>query len=1005
MTTPSSEPMIGRELLAPRTATLVGRQVFVRAIQAAIEADATGPNVLCFVGPGGIGKTRLLEEVDTIHGEHERAGTPFRLPPIIDLYHGDHHSPDGLRQAIVAGLDPDEQHFHKYRQQRVEFEEKRRQGVAGHELEMLREKLDGLFRQEYAELANGPRVVLRFDTLEVIEHESDIVQELCQVEDPQTQVRAWLLAQLCFFPNTTTLLAGRHEAHLQEFESELTRAGVGFGVETLDVLTERETYDYLDCMRKQRPELADTFTESVCRRIYKMSGGRPIYLALLTGLLLRGTALNVVFPVDATMPLDAEAVGMRLVESLRALPDRLGDLFYLLIFARKGLDANLLHSPIGMSWSQEDIRVSLEGARDFAIVKARKTEQFFLHDEVYDLFDRHFLRWPARGAYQELVDYYAAQLAAAADPQDVEETKLALLYYMLQVAPKDGYQRYLAWDEDAIAAHDINFDMRLRDEVLRFLDRYAESTSEFYEPWMAEQIDQGKMGRDFAVQWVRRSIARGRYDQASKVAQDVRRSDHPSFDWATVDDPIYKAGLLTAWAEAGLYTGVPENEVRQRLKEAIAYLLPLENSVAGEDRTRAYRILGRAYNNSGYLYRTRGQYHRAIQEYRHALGYFEKAAIEDERADTLNNLAYLLALVGLREEATLKIKLALGIRHHLGLKYPLALSHNTLGLIYTLGGRPDLGETACREALRLCQEIQDNRGIGLAYIALGQALRRRGEQWKDVYDPLPPERAREYYEQAANFLSQARGTFTPSTSASAVDEPLRRWEANNELGSLYTDWGWLDQQAHENTSAALEHYDRSIAFQDEALEIAQHRAFALHQADSFEDLAQVYGDRSVLLGRMPGRAEDARANRQRADDYMTAAEKLIPDDYRLKPGSGFAQHEAPIDLYARSLGRIHLWRGIWAARDLEFSLLPAKELEEARKQAADNIMLAFAYFQQYARQASEVERARQYFIKFLMVSGVTGEWAEDRVRQVENQYKINLRGLASVIPDILVSSA
>src|SRR5436853_2892156 len=101
------------EPFAPRIPQIVGREKHIDAIRAAI-ADSSGNSyVLYFVGPGGVGKTRLLEEVAAI--QKEWTGTRFRSTGIIDLYYADYHSPGGLRQAIADGLDPGNRAFREYR--------------------------------------------------------------------------------------------------------------------------------------------------------------------------------------------------------------------------------------------------------------------------------------------------------------------------------------------------------------------------------------------------------------------------------------------------------------------------------------------------------------------------------------------------------------------------------------------------------------------------------------------------------------------------------------------------------------------------------------------------------------------------------------------------------------------------------------------------------------------------------------------------------------------------
>src|SRR5436190_22792426 len=103
MTMPHTHPQAFEEnLLAERSSRLIGRKNIAEAMRAAID-DPTGRcHTLYFVGPGGIGKTRLLEEVDVIR--ETWSGQPFLCTNIIDLYDSINHSPSGIRSAIAEGF-------------------------------------------------------------------------------------------------------------------------------------------------------------------------------------------------------------------------------------------------------------------------------------------------------------------------------------------------------------------------------------------------------------------------------------------------------------------------------------------------------------------------------------------------------------------------------------------------------------------------------------------------------------------------------------------------------------------------------------------------------------------------------------------------------------------------------------------------------------------------------------------------------------------------------------
>lgn len=996
-TTPTDSPA----RFAPRTPRMIGRKALVDAIRAAITDESGRSHVLYFVGPGGMGKTRLLEEVAVIR--KARPKRPFRWTGIIDLYHAGNHSPSGLRQAIIDGLDPDKHFFREYRVLREIFEQKRQEGITGPTLEELRRRLDKVFQEEYAVLAAKQRLVLSFDTLELIQYESDIVQDIGNVRDVDTVIKNWFLKQVSQFPNTVTLFAGRPRPKVQaDFEQGFTQARQRFELFELQAFNQTETQAYLKAMRERRPELAEMLTPEVRKRVFQITQGRPIYLALLIDLMLQGELLNDIFPLsDKFSPSEHERiVNKRLVEHLRNLPSPFGEMIYFLIYARKGLDADLLRHLMHNLWSETEIQKNLSLVGEFAFVKTRpETAQLFLHDEVYDMFDRYFQDDPLYRREYELFAKYYRQRVKDMTPllSATEELAVARLYYELQIDVRAGYYNYyVRWDEDAIKGHETGFDMHLRDEALRFLDRYSSSDSPFYDKQIADRVDRAAIDRDCAVRWGMRYLAHSEFLKACQVAENLRNSTHPTFNWETVDDPLYKAGLLAIWSNALVLTGAQKDRARS-LHEEVFTLLADDREWSEYQRWLRASILGRAHESLGYLYRTEGRYGLALQEYRRALPYFNEVMIRSERASTLNNLAYLLALLGRVNQAVYHIEQALEIRQELKRRYPLALSYNTRGIIYALQDHPIWGERECHKALEICETLQEPRGIGLACNGLGFALRRHGDQWKQGI--FTHQEADAFFGEADSYFRRAEKIFSDQ-----VPEPIRLWEVYNELGSLYCDWGWLNRHRPNGDRAtlqkALEQYDRSIDYQNKALAIAQDRNLAFQIADSYDDLAQVYGDRSFLLFEM-GRVPTAKESRATAEAYLEQAEAMVPQEFRLVSGEGFRQAPEAGEAYWLSLGKASLWRGIWAFRDLEAGIISDDEREQTLEQAIDQFILSAIYFLRYWPQSFALEHTLDRMGRFLQRTGVSSERTRERVRVAAEAYRVDLSVVEEAVGDML----
>jgi tetratricopeptide (TPR) repeat protein len=985
------------EPFAPRTPQIIGRQELLKDIRSAIRNRSGRSHVFYIVAPGGIGKTRLLEEVGVI--QRDITERPFRWSGIVDLYHTSNHSPGGLRQSIIDGLDPGNHYFHEYRTLRQDFELKRADGVANTQLQKLQLQLDEVFLWNYESLASQQRIVLCFDTLELLQYESDIVQALCQVQEVETIIKNWLLEQISQLPNTVTLLAGRPRPL---FESQLAQSFADtsqtFHAAHLEALTEPETQAYLTAMRAQRSELAGILSEVVERQIFQITGGRPIYLTLLIDLLLYDGGIGGIFPfpIDLAAATDEQEVARRLVERLIDLPGPAGEIIYYLLYARKGLDADLLHYLVGERWSASEIQDNLLHMREFAFVKFRRdTRQLFLHDEVYDLFDRYFRDDPRTGQeYAPFARYYRQRLAAAASSRERADLMVTLLYYELQTNTSAGYHRSFArWDEEAIKGYETGLDMRLRDEMLRFLNHYADRESPLYDQRVNDQIDRAAIDRDCAVRWVRRYLARGEPGKARQIAAELRNSQHPYFDWERVVDPLYKAGLLIVWGETLLYTGATDAETLAVLDQAYE-LLQSDQTEKEEQQWLRARLLGRLHNNIGYLHWARGRNSQALAQYQRALPHFKTADIPDERADTLNNMAFTLAQLGMLDDAQEQAKRALVIRQQLDRRYLIALSHNTRGYIYTLQNHPMWGERECREALRIFEDLQELRGIGLACNALGFTLRKRGDQWKLGETIYPFGEVEIYFDQASGYLRRAATLFSKH-----VDEPMRLWESYNELGSLYCDWGWLARQ-QDDEQTALDHYAHAIDFQKQARTIAEEHSLAFQIVDSYDDLAQVYHDRYDLLTHM-GRHAAARTDYALAEACLEKILAMVPQEFFFRPGQGLEGAPEPGDAYWLAMGKVDLQQGIWAFRHIDQERLTGAEREGYMRKGIWHFALATGYFQRYWPQSQGLGNTLRALASRLEAGGVDAEFARAVVQEAADTYRIDLDRLLKTIDNIL----
>lgn len=957
----------GAETAAFQTEKMIGRQKHLQMVHQAI-GDARNSHVLFFEGDGGIGKTRLLQEVGKWVNELRQSGQKrLRWSQIIDLYHSEMHSNSGIEEALIHSLDPGQEFFVEYREKRKVFEVQRLRGLGGSALETARQELTKTFLRDFNRMAQAHRLVLTFDTLELVQYESSEVQALCEVEDNTTSVKNWFLDLVPYFKNTITIFAGRPHALLQADFKEYFQQ-VEYGFLPIEPFTEREAKMYLGELAKMHAGLGPVMEKpDLFRQIYQGSGnGRPIYISLLADLLRPefSTSLSDIFPPDQPDIGEAERQQMKaaIARQLVNLPEPIGDIVHYLAYARTGLNKDLLLKLVDGALSDTEVDKAFHVLRHFTFIKTRPNDPgtLFLHDEVFDLLDEYHLQsYPEtlrnfkrlRDHYQSQVDWLTLRLeemGVPADEQAQEErasceaelqaARLKFLYYQMQVNPVEGYYRTSnRLTEEAIKSHRTGFDMRLRDTVLGFLNYLQKEPLTPRKKWLSERLGSlDEIKRNNAVLWLKRYNARGDFGKSRRVAGHIRESDHPAFQWPQVQDPLFKASLLTALGEAMYFTNAPQKEVLQVLQQVFP-LLADEQAFTGEEKDtfwRRTRVLGLANNEVGFAYRLNHQFSTAIPYYQQAITLYRQVDVISEMASAVTNLAYAYARLGAIDEAEALAEDAIDIwRRHYGQPYNLALSINARGAICIEADQPHRARALCQRAFDLfattiadLDDSGDRRGKALSLLRLGQAYRRLAKlHFMGIYGR---EEAHDYLLQGRNCLQDSMELFSELKNQQAYLEALA------ELGRLYRDWSMLAFHYREKHDAR-EKYSQAENYLQSALSLTRAREDSQHlTADVLQDLAVLYRKAERL---------------DKAQTMQDEASSCIPELYKLQKGIGFIDIEQPISSYWAILGKIHLLRGVMIFDNEQTQTdtrISGKRKDTLIREGMNHFVFAIAYFQQ-----------------------------------------------------------
>jgi len=737
--------------------TLVGREALLDEILDALTKPRPSCRVVYLLGEGGIGKTRVLEElVEQLNNMLEKPDRAYVTDDVVDLYHTVQHTRNGLADALYEAAPFLEE---------VRLEELRTEmtslwvaGVAGQSAQLRSEHLK-LFENILKDACQRRPTFFVLDTAERLRYQS--LTSGSAMAGETADAWQWLLDILEANSNLYLVIAGRLESQplVDDLQTRLGENQVLVKeVEPLDV---SGVLAYFEEIEKLAQENGDetllrrlrAFDEPRRREVAMWSQGVPIRLALIIDYLFMGGTPSELPKADA-----GDAWEKAFFE--RMFQHRGDMLETLLALGRlpKGADAHLLAEVMGID--PDEAHTRLKAIEPLTITKIFDVpgmgERYFLHDEMYHLLDKHYYSrpWDAQEkdlAQRRITQYYNGRLnqwrrdmqeafrpvEAGKTTQSTEENKTkacppgetlvelyqqrhALLtedvYYALRRDPRRGFRRRYRYTRDADLSGDVALDYALQAELLSYFTDDASNNSQDNIASIDRTLVQGVL----AMRPVVRAWVEERYNDVKKQAKALRSTDF-------VDDPLNLA-ILNAWeAYARIMAGEDLNEARRLLDEAIEKTKPYEYQALDEEITvwRAKAILALALRVRGYLRDNLGELEQAIKDYRRAVQLWREVNLQVEVATSTKDLAFNLGRMGDFANARDLASDALNLHRKLASPGPIGLSLNTLATIDIEEGHYLEAQVHAERALHLFQCISFSRGVGLAHLALSEAIRRR----------------------------------------------------------------------------------------------------------------------------------------------------------------------------------------------------------------------------------------------------------------------------------------
>ncbi|MBO9384520.1 MAG: AAA family ATPase [Roseiflexus sp.] len=727
------------------TPDLIGRRAILDQIDTAL-SDASGPSIIALYGPGGIGKTRILN--DTLR--RSRGGV-FLAQQAVDLYDMRYHSSLALASAIYASLGvADGSPFRTFEEKR---EQQYRAQTSGDVRQIAVATQDALqaFIDDVNRLSQSQHVVLALDTLERIAYGAT-------GQRPPFQIAAawqWLVETLPEWGNVTVLVAGRNQIrHL--FPDLEQRPAIRLTTIEVGPFTLEETNDYLDAVARAAEQtgeqtVADTLRSLTPQRreqAYRYSGGAPIMLALLADYIsIAGLGqLPGILDIETDPARAREELERQIVERMMGA-EGIRDTLPMLGRAPKGVDdellAHLLDIPV------DDARQRLENIGRLSFIKVRGG-RYFLHDEMYTILSRQIYSAPDDAPeaerinkviikwYQEQIDKYNKQLDDLYAPieqtrrfaqvtphldhariggvqQKIQHLLVERMYYALRLDPLDGFREYVRLSFYTTFTGNTMLDIQIQAELLVFLDERDPSGQQSFIDGLERDVVLGVA----TIRPVVRLYGENDYAGAIQCAQRLRQEEPHTLQTAGGSTEA----ALNIWeALARLGRASKEDQDLERadclLDTAEQILSPIISDKSEVRRWHARNLLALAHHARGFGLRA------AIDAYRRAAARWRQVDVPICLAWTLNNLGFVESEEGSFADGQRLVEESLAIRKKLGAPALIGLSYATLSLVLVYAGNYTLAQVNAERALRLFQAVEYRLGQGLALRNLAEVLRR-----------------------------------------------------------------------------------------------------------------------------------------------------------------------------------------------------------------------------------------------------------------------------------------
>jgi tetratricopeptide (TPR) repeat protein len=656
--------------------------------------------VICINAEGGVGKTRLLQEVQKRHRENNEQESWF-ITDIIDFDNHAYRIPRNISYRIAQMLG--ERAFELYLQKLVEYRKLEREDSSQAQLAQAMESVDQGFAECFNLVSAQKRVVVFMDTADrAIVRNRAVVRYLASLT---TRLNNWVL-----------LIAGREaKALLSDLnESQLIQ---------LLPFSESASKRYLE---EKQSELHLTLEADLAEKLLLLAGGRPIMIDLAVESQARSKPLDwlVNSALNELQMLSGDVLTARQREFeqqlVRHITETRQPLDWLILMLARiyPLDTKMIVELLKLP--RDEAATLLEEAQTYSFVKSLPDNRIALHDEMRRMVnayvwpevdpDSERLRWVNLSAVdylereieetilpqieqleseeslarenQDIRGELDALIACEALEQDLSVLKERLLAALLFVDVKKGVQMFA----DMFDSETKSYHYLMREMLLQHVEKHRDELSSEH----AYEVD---------IRWAKYFLDSGQYERARQQLKAIATEE-----------------LLP---EQHIDTLIQRANVEIRLGELLEGIRLFERAVQISQGPDLKAWLVKAETGLGWAYRLIHKRKEAGDHYRTALGLAREVDAKYQQVLLYNNLGFVTAyqrdMPGHIEKAIWFCKQALELSKELESKRNEGQSYSTLGCITFMDGRLNEAQSYFQQALEIFEPAHDREWLSTVY--------------------------------------------------------------------------------------------------------------------------------------------------------------------------------------------------------------------------------------------------------------------------------------------------